>query len=56
MPNHYIFKLSKKYKISIDELEQLWEEAKDSVKDKENFALITKIFKLKLKKRFNINA
>lgn len=55
MPNNYINKLSQKYNISVEKLEKHWKDSKDSVKNKENFGLIVKIFKSKINKYLGTN-
>ena len=55
MPTNYIKSLSEKHKIGIKQLETLWEIAKNSSKNKNNFGLITNIFKNMINKKFNLN-
>lgn len=57
MPANYIQSLSKKYNISVDKLEKVWDRAKELAKDQgreDDFAYITGIFKKYIRNKFNI--
>ena len=55
MPVSYIQKLSKKHNIPVNDLESIWNMAKYSVKDHNNWGAVTNIFKNMINKKYNIN-
>lgn len=55
MPTNYIKSLSKKHKISEKKLEEIWERAKQASSNKNNYGIITTIFKSMINKEFELN-
>ena len=55
MPTNYINSLSKEHKIPVKKLEEIWEKAKDASSNKNNYGIITTIFKSMINKQFDLN-
>ena len=55
MPTNYINSLSKKHKIPVKKLEEIWEKAKQASSNKNNYGIITTIFKSMINNQFDLN-
>ena len=55
MPTNYINSLSKEHKIPVKKLEEIWEKAKQASSNKNNYGIITTIFKSMINKQFDLN-
>ena len=55
MPTNYINSLSKEHKIPVKKLEDIWEKAKQASSNKNNYGIITTIFKSMINKQFDLN-